>query len=117
MLIPVSTDRPMRRTPMVSYVLIGLNIGVFIMARMMDRADHAGWEQTLERLMLDGPHLRERWWTPLTSMFLHYSAGHLFGNMLALFVFGPNIEDRFGRLWYLLFYLVGGLAAAGLHVA
>jgi len=47
----------------------------------------------------------------LFSMFLHGGWLHLLGNMLFLWVFGNNVEDRFGRLWYLLFYLLGGYVA------
>ena len=54
--------------------------------------------------------------TLLTSMFLHGSLFHLLGNMLYLWIFGNNIEDKLGPLRYLLFYLVGGVAAALTHV-
>jgi membrane associated rhomboid family serine protease len=53
----------------------------------------------------------------LVSMFLHGSIAHLFGNMLFLWVFGNNIEDRRGWIRYLLLYLFGGLAATAAHVA
>jgi membrane associated rhomboid family serine protease len=117
MLIPVGTDRPLRRTPSVTYALVLANLAAFVAVAILDRLDPAGAARALSALLLDGPHLAERWWTPASSMFLHASAGHLFGNMLVLFVFGPNLEDRLGRWWFLLFYLAGGLAAAGLHVA
>jgi membrane associated rhomboid family serine protease len=52
----------------------------------------------------------------LYSMFLHGGLLHLGGNMLFLWIFGNNIEDRMGRLGYLLFYLAGGLVAAATHV-
>jgi membrane associated rhomboid family serine protease len=51
-------------------------------------------------------------YTLFTSMFMHASWLHLFGNMLFLYVFGDNVEDIFGHLGYLIFYLVCGLAAA-----
>jgi membrane associated rhomboid family serine protease len=54
--------------------------------------------------------------TPLTSMFLHGSWGHLLGNALFLWVFGNNIEDSMGPVRFLVFYLVCGLAAAAAHV-
>ncbi len=57
------------------------------------------------------------WVTVFTSMFVHGSWVHFLGNMLFLWVFGDNIEDRFGHLRYLLFYLAAGLAATGLQVA
>lgn len=53
----------------------------------------------------------------LVTMFLHGSIAHLFGNMLFLWVFGNNVEDRRGRVRYLLLYLFGGLAATAAHVA
>ncbi len=56
------------------------------------------------------------WLTPFTSMFLHASFLHIFGNMLFLAIFGPNVEDTIGRLRYALFYLLGGLIALGAQV-
>jgi len=56
------------------------------------------------------------WVTILTSMFMHGSLLHLGGNMLFLWIFGNNIEDSMGRLTFVLFYVLGGLAALGLHV-
>jgi membrane associated rhomboid family serine protease len=54
--------------------------------------------------------------TPLTSMFLHGSWGHLLGNALFFWVFGNNVEDSMGRIRFLLFYLICGLAAALAHI-
>lgn len=53
----------------------------------------------------------QRLFTLFTSMFMHASWLHLFGNMIYLYVFGDNIEDIFGHVGYLVFYLVSGLAA------
>jgi membrane associated rhomboid family serine protease len=55
--------------------------------------------------------------TPLTSMFLHGSWGHILGNSLYLWIFGNNVEDSTGRVRFLLFYLICGLAAVAAHVA
>ncbi|MBI2860788.1 MAG: rhomboid family intramembrane serine protease [Chloroflexi bacterium] len=55
--------------------------------------------------------------TIFTSMFLHGDWLHFIVNMLFLWVFGDNIEDRFGHFKYLLFYLAAGIAATGLHIA
>jgi rhomboid family protein len=57
------------------------------------------------------------WLTLLTSMFLHGGILHLLGNMLFLWIFGANVEDATGRPRFLLFYLLGGLAAVALQVA
>ena len=62
------------------------------------------------------PEHKAVWLTLLTSMFLHGSLSHLAGNMLFLWVFGNNVEDRLGHFAYLLFYLVGGVVAALGHV-
>jgi membrane associated rhomboid family serine protease len=56
------------------------------------------------------------WLAILTSMFLHGGLLHLGGNMLYLWIFGNNIEDRWGRALYLVFYLLAGLAATLAHV-
>lgn len=53
--------------------------------------------------------------TLFTSMFLHGSIGHIFGNMWFLFIFGDNVEDKFGKMKYILFYIAAGVAAALVH--
>ena len=55
--------------------------------------------------------------TVVTAMFLHGGWAHLLGNMLFLWIFGNNVEDRLGRPRFLLFYLLGGVAAAALQLA
>jgi membrane associated rhomboid family serine protease len=57
------------------------------------------------------------WLAIVTSMFLHGGLLHIAGNMLFLWIFGNNVEDRLGPAWYLVFYLAGGVAAAIAHVA
>ena len=57
------------------------------------------------------------WETVFTSMFLHASFLHIAGNMLFLAIFGPNVEDAMGRVKYLAFYLLGGLAALATQTA
>lgn len=56
------------------------------------------------------------WETVFTSMFMHGSFLHIFGNMLFLAIFGPTVEDRIGRVRFLLFYLLGGVVALGAQV-
>jgi membrane associated rhomboid family serine protease len=56
------------------------------------------------------------WETVFTSMFLHGSFLHIFGNMLFLAIFGPTVEDSMGRIRFLTFYLLGGLIALGAQV-
>ena len=57
------------------------------------------------------------WWTVFTSMFIHGNFAHFIGNMVFLWVFGDNTEDRIGHLKYLVLYLAWGVAAAWTQVA
>jgi membrane associated rhomboid family serine protease len=56
------------------------------------------------------------WLGVFFSIFLHGSILHVLGNMLFLWIFGNNVEDQLGPVWYLLLYLVGGMVAAGVHI-
>jgi membrane associated rhomboid family serine protease len=62
-------------------------------------------------------HQPSTWITPFTAMFMHGGLLHLGGNMLFLWIFGNNVEDSMGRLRFIVFYLLGGLAAMALQVA
>ena len=66
---------------------------------------------------LTHPGAHTRWSTVLTSMFVHGSFLHIFGNMLFLAIFGPTVESTLGRLRFSLFYLLGGLVALGAQIA
>ena len=57
------------------------------------------------------------WFTALSSMFMHGGVLHIAGNMLFLWVFGNNVEDAMGRVKFVIFYLIGGLAAMALQIA
>ena len=57
------------------------------------------------------------WFTVLSSMFMHGGLLHIAGNMLFLWVFGNNVEDAMGRVGFLVFYLLGGVAAMALQTA
>lgn len=123
-MIPLYDTVPSRRFPLVNYAIIA--------------ACALGWILELGA----GPHLEElvyrygliprRFFTlarhvgPLdlqlyvpfvTSMFLHAGWMHFLGNMLYLWIFGDNVEDRLGSARYLLFYLLGGALAGAAHVA
>ena len=66
----------------------------------------------------DPPYIANKqvWGAVLFSMFIHAGFMHIGGNMLFLWIFGNNIEDRFGPIRYLIFYLLGGVAATVAHV-
>lgn len=62
-----------------------------------------------------GPRGNGGWWTLLSYQFVHGDFLHILGNLLVLWVFGPAVEDRFGRLGFALFYLLGGVLAGVMH--
>jgi membrane associated rhomboid family serine protease/TolA-binding protein len=113
-LIPLGTDRPLSRPTVVNHVLIGVNIAIFLMGVAAERFAPQQWDAMLQMFALHPARLAI--WTFLTYAFLHGGLMHLLGNMVFLWVFGPNVEDRLGRLGYLAFYLAGAAAAGGLHV-
>ncbi|MFN7375634.1 MAG: rhomboid family intramembrane serine protease [bacterium] len=114
MLIPLGTDRALHRWPVVTWVLIAVNILVFAGFEAYGRNYPGAANELFDRLALagDGP----TWYTFITSQFLHIGFMHIAGNMLVLWVFGPNVEDRFGRVGFLVFYLGAGVLAGGTHV-
>jgi membrane associated rhomboid family serine protease len=114
-IIPYGTDRPLRRTPLVTWALMALNILVYVAFFGVARAsgDPDRYDQLLDLLAHDPSHIRP--WTLLGHMFAHGDFLHLGGNMVALAVFGPNVEDRLGRVGYTLFYLGTGVIAALVH--
>lgn len=115
MLIPLGTDRPLKRPTRIVLALIALNMVIFLLTLLASMSAE-GKEQTqriYSELVLRQPGFN--FWALITYQFIHASPLHVGGNMLFLWAFGPNVEDRFGKLGFLAFYLVGGAAAGGLH--
>lgn len=115
MFLPVGTDRPLRRPTVVNHALIVANIAAFMAMTMVANRSSEQEARTLTSLWLHPSDFQ--WWTLITYQFLHAGFAHILGNMLFLFVFGPNVEDRLGRIGYLAFYLLGGVAAGLAHMA
>lgn len=113
MLIPLATDRPNRRTPVVTQTLVAINLGVFIAMLLLPLAGIGSTEQFWRAGQVGGGRLV--WYTLITSAFLHAGFLHIFGNLITLWVFGPPVEDRFGRAWFLAFYLAAGAASGLAH--
>lgn len=101
-----------RTFPLVNYVLIGLNLLVFVFEVSLSPRGFEGFLTTYglvpARLSLAHP---ATFVTLLSSMFLHGSWFHVLSNMWVLFIFGDNVEDRLGPGRYLGFYLLAGMAA------
>ncbi|QDE66107.1 MULTISPECIES: rhomboid family intramembrane serine protease [Myxococcus] len=137
-MIPISDDNPTLRTPVVTYLLLG-TIGfvwVFIQGAGLDAYRLAASVCNLGMVpgeltgkaalglpvplgdglacVVDNEPINLL--TPITSMFLHGGWGHLLGNCLFFWVFGNNVEDSMGRLRFVVFYLLCGLAAAAAHL-
>ncbi|HEX2471077.1 MAG TPA: rhomboid family intramembrane serine protease [Candidatus Limnocylindrales bacterium] len=127
-MIPLRDANPTRRTPVVTLGLIAACAVVFavqvgIMATGGDAAVGSfvtRWGVVPAELLSalsSGALISQETATLITSQFLHGSLLHIGGNMLYLWIFGNNIEDRFGSLRFLVFYLVGGVVAALTQVA
>jgi membrane associated rhomboid family serine protease len=112
-LIPLATDRPNRRNPVVTQTLVAINLGVFIAMFLLPLAGIGTTEQFWRAGQVGGGRLV--WYTLITSAFLHAGFLHIFGNLITLWVFGPPVEDRFGRAWFLTFYLAAGAASGLAH--
>jgi membrane associated rhomboid family serine protease len=108
-MLPIGDDNSAERTfPIVNYLLIAVNILVFLVELAAGDAFVNRWAFVPSRFLAnpaaDFPTL-------FTSMFMHGGWLHIGGNMLYLWIFGDNVEDRLGHLKYLIFYLLCGLAA------
>ena len=116
-MLPLRDDNPRHSTPFVTYGLVAANIAAFL------------WQVSLgaelERTIFSIGFVPARFWIPgnwvadlftmTASMFLHGSLMHIGSNMLYLWIFGDNIEDRLGHGRFLLFYLLCGYAATMAH--
>jgi membrane associated rhomboid family serine protease len=128
--IPLRDANPTRRRPLVTIVLIAICVAVFGYELVVQSSEgDAGLERLFREFGLvpgeltaalrgdQADQLYRELLGVVTSMFLHVGWIHLIGNMLYLWIFGNNIEDRLGRLGFLGFYLAGGLAAAAAQTA
>lgn len=117
-MIPLKDTVRARSFPIVNWILIAINIFVFLIELGLGQQVDtfiAAFGVVPARLLsaLGLPQIL----TIFTSMFLHGGWLHLISNMLALYIFGDNVEDRIGHGRYLVFYLVCGLIAALTHIA
>lgn len=123
-MIPIRDTIPSRCVPIVTWGLIAANLFIFVEMLQLEprqleqifylygivpaRYTHPAWARWVGFPIDD-------YWPFLTSMFLHGSWMHVIGNMWTLWIFGDNVEDRMGRIRFLLFYLLTGLAAGLTH--
>lgn len=126
-MFPLGDDNSGRTiTPIVNYLLIAINILVFVFFQKMgaDEAVIASFSTVPGEIVsgkdlttgMLGPTPVPVYFTLFTSMFMHGGWAHLLGNMLYLWIFGDNLENRMGHSRYLVFYLLCGLVASLAHV-
>lgn len=136
-MIPIGDEgTPVQRgLPIVNITIIGLNILMFIVQIMLGDPFTNGWSLVPREITtgqdligsfpvpgfdgqidLTAAPLGNVYLTLLTSMFMHGGLLHIGSNMLFLFIFGDNVEDNFGSLKYLLFYLVCGFGASAAQI-
>ena len=114
-MIPIGDDDSnLRSFPLVTYVLIGLNIIFFLMELSAGEAFIVKWAFIPSQFIRNPV---EESITLLTSMFMHAGWIHLGGNMLYLWIFGDNVEDLFRYLTFTAFYLICGLSATFTQLA
>ncbi len=124
MFLPLRDENPTRTFPVLTCLLIAANLAVFLLAAF----GPAGLEASILRFGAVpfelthpgqsagyGVERASPWLALLASMFLHGGFLHLAGNMLYLWIFGNNVEEALGRARFLIFYLLGGLAAGLTH--
>lgn len=142
-MIPIGDDDSDRKIiPFVNYIFIAINILVFIVYQKLGSDigftySYAtvpaeiltGQDIITEPILVQDPITGQQveipglgitampvWLTLITSMFMHGGFAHLGGNMLYLWVFGDNLEDRLGHIRYFLFYILCGIIASLTHV-
>ena len=108
--IPIKVTQPSYSRPLVTTLLIAVNVLVFLHEFSLQLADPYSLNHFMAVYSLRPA--RFHFANILTSMFLHASWGHVLGNMLFLWVFGDNVEDILGHGKFLLFYLLCGAVAA-----
>jgi membrane associated rhomboid family serine protease len=136
---PISDDNPTLHTPWMTYLILALMFlaWVFYQGAGLNEQQLAVSVCNLGLVPAELLHTRPEgfpvpmgqglacvvddlpinWLTPITSMFLHGGWGHILGNAVFLWVFGNNIEDSMGPVRFLVFYLLTGVIAAGVHMA
>lgn len=110
-MFPIKDQEQPNIFPITTYLLIAVNTVIFLFLFFMNQ-DKLTLVIDKYALVPDEILMGKRLYTLITSMFLHGSFGHLFGNMLFLNIFGRNMEERLGRLGFLLFYIVSGVIGA-----
>lgn len=111
MILPIRTSIIPKRPPIANYLLITINIIVFLLSyhRHQTPFGEEPLREWAQQFILSARH--PQLWQFISYAFLHASYAHIFGNMFFLYMFGNNVNDRLGHVGYICFYLAGGVAA------
>jgi membrane associated rhomboid family serine protease len=112
--IPLRDINPTRTTPVLTYLLIAVNVAVFVYQVTLPTQQAELFVRRyglVPALLTEGEYVGS-YITPFTSMFMHGGWLHLILNMWSLYIFGDNVEDSLGKPRFVLFYLIAGLGAA-----
>jgi len=118
-MIPIRDTIPSNRLPVVNYLLVAANLGLFFYEISLGESLPPFLERyaMIPARFLGGGYLSFReLLTPVTAMFLHGGWMHVLGNMLYLYIFGDNVEDTLGHGRYLLFYIACGAASFAVQI-
>lgn len=123
-MIPIKDRNPCRSLPVVTFILIISNVYIFFRHNMsMNPHQLAAFFKTFGTIpdqffpSKDLTHFRSTLISLFASMFLHGGVLHITGNMLYLWIFGDNVEDRLGHIYFFFFYIFCGLGATIAHIA
>lgn len=115
-MLPVQDFRPTKIFPVVTYVIIAVNVLVFLLEIFLETTENLEWFYynfaIIPANIVEGKQL----YTLITAMFMHGGYAHIFGNMLYLHIFGNNVEDSMGSKRFIMFYLVCGLVASFMQI-
>ena len=120
-MIPLKDDNPTHSTPIITYIIIGICVVVFLLELSSPYyktgAIFYSWGVIPASLVHGVPIPDEIYKVPptvtlITSMFMHGGFMHLIGNMLYMWIFADNIEDELGKTKFIIFYILSGIAAA-----
>jgi membrane associated rhomboid family serine protease len=111
MFIPIRTDSPLRSTPYMNWALIVVNVLVWVAQAMGETRGPGGGQAPAWYYGYTLSALQPQLWHFVTYGFLHSGALHLIGNMLFLYIFGNNVNDKMGNVGYLAFYLASVVAS------
>ena len=121
MIIPLGTDSRLHQTPYMNWALMAANVIIFVIFQHIVRTA-SGWtfDMSVPNPMTTGQYglspIEPELYTFLTYAFLHGGWMHLLGNMLFLYIFGNNVNDKMGHIGYLAFYLAGAIFAGIAYV-